>query len=208
MDSNEDEKNFKHYLYVLDGIINRSRKCSGYSEITNNGQIKEHEFIALTSQIKETMHSDDTAKKIIVQQLKKNPLYKDNKIINQIIKNGNWRYKSLEPFNPKEGKNELKWNFLYKKVNPDPSSSDLASYLSVFVHGLSVSNFNLEKDDSIFELILSFSISNLDLTTEAVKHLYKKEIEQFDIDFKKSAAIIGLLHSASNKFLQELAEHQ
>lgn len=204
MDPNEDEKNFKHYLYVLDGIINRSNNCSGYSEITNNGQLREHEFIALTAQIKETMDSDDTAKEFIVQQLKKSPLYKDNQIINQIIEKGNWKYKSLEFCNPKN--NQLKWNSLYKKVDSNPSFSIFGSYLSVFVHGLSVSNFNLEKDDSIFEPILSLSICNLDLTTKAVKHLYKKEIEQLDIDVKKSPAAIGLLNCISNEYLHELFE--
>lgn len=56
------------------------------------------------------------AKEFIIKELKRSPLYNNNKIVNQIIENANWKYKSLKPLlNPKE-KNQFTWNSLYKMV--------------------------------------------------------------------------------------------
>ena len=95
MNSNEDEKVFKHYLYVLDGILCRYKDYPDYNQIVNNGRIKEDEFIALVAQVRDTNKSDMIAKEFIIKELKRSPLYNNDKIVNQIIENANWKYKSL-----------------------------------------------------------------------------------------------------------------
>lgn len=206
MNSNEDEKVFKHYLYVLDGILCRYKDYPDYNQIVNNGRIKEDEFIALVTQVRDTNKSDMIAKEFIIKELKRSPLYNNNKIVNQIIENANWKYKSLKPLlNPKE-KNQFTWNSLYKMVDSNPSFSTYASYLSVFVHGLSISNCDLDKSEELFEPILSLSIVNLNSTLVAIKEIYKNEIKRYNIDFKKSSTAKTLLCSVSDEYLQGLIE--
>ncbi|WP_304957329.1 hypothetical protein, partial [Bacteroides congonensis] len=107
--------------------------------------------------------------------------------------------------NPKE-KNQFTWNSLYKMVDSNPSFSTYASYLSVFVHGLSISNCDLDKSEELFEPILSLSIVNLNSTLVAIKEIYKNEIKRYNIDFKKSSTAKTLLCSVSDEYLQGLIE--
>lgn len=207
MDSNEDEKWFKHYLYVLDGILCRYKDYPDCDQLVNNGRISENEFAALIAQVEETNKSDMLAKEFIIQQLKTNPLYQDNQVISDIINNGNWRYKSLNISYKKGEKNQYSWNALYKKLNPNPYFSAYASYLSVFVHGLSISNINLDDYDGLFEPILSLSIINMNLTSTAIKKIYKEDIELYNIDFKQSETMKSFIYSTSSEYLQKIKKH-
>lgn len=207
MNPNENEKLFKHYLYVLDGILCRHKDYPDYNKLVNNGRIPENEFAALIAQVKETNESDMLAKEFIIQQLKTNPLYQDNQVINDIINNSNWRYKSLNISYKRGEKNQYSWKALYKKLNPNPYFSVYASYLSVFVHGLSISNINLDNCDGLFEPILSLSIINMNLTYTAIMKIYIKDIEQYNIDFKKSEAMKSFIYSISSEYLQEIKRH-
>lgn len=198
MDSNEDEKLFKHYLYILDGILCRHKDYPDYKQLVNNGRISENEFAALIAQVKETDKSDMLAKEFIIQKLKINPLYQDNQVISDIINNGNWRYKSLNISYKKGKKNQYSWNALYKKLNSNSSFSAYASYLSVFVHGLSISNIDC---DSLFESILGLSTINLNLTYSAIKEVYKEDIELYNIDFKQSETMKSFIYSTNSEYL-------
>lgn len=203
MNSDEEERTFKHYLYVLDGILCRCKRSSYYIKKVNDGRLEEDEFIAFTAQIKDIDDSDIIAKNFIIQQLKSSSLYRNDKIINRIIEYGNWRYESLNP-SEKKGKNQLNWGSLYEKVDSNRNFSTYASYLSVFVHGLSISNFDLGKSDGLFEPILSLSIINLDLASKAVEQIYGEDIDHYNIDFKKSQPAKILCYSVSDEYLQEL----
>ncbi len=198
MDSNEDEKLFKHYLYILDGILCRHKDYPDYKQLVNNGRISENEFAALIAQVKETDKSDMLAKEFIIQKLKINPLYQDNQVISDIINNGNWKYKSLNISYKKGKKNQYSWNALYKKLNSNSSFSAYASYLSVFVHGLSISNIDC---DSLFESILGLSTINLNLTYSAIKEIYKEDIELYNIDFKQSETMKSFIYSTNSEYL-------
>ena len=198
MDSNEDEKLFKHYLYILDGILCRHKDYPDYKQLVNNGRISENEFAALIAQVKETDKSDMLAKEFIIQKLKINPLYQDNQVISDIINNGNWKYKSLNISYKKGKKNQYSWNVLYKKLNSNSSFSAYASYLSVFVHGLSISNIDC---DSLFESILGLSTINLNLTYSAIKEIYKEDIELYNIDFKQSETMKSFIYSTNSEYL-------
>lgn len=203
MNSDEEERTFKHYLYVLDGILCRCKGSSDYIEMVNDGRFEEDEFIAFTAQVRDIDDSDVIAKNFIIQQLKSSSLYRNDKIVNGIIEYGNWRYKSLNPSETK-GKNQLNWGSLYEKVDSNRNFSTYASYLSVFVHGLSISNFDLGKSDGLFEPILSLSIVNLDLASKAVEQIYGEDIDHYNIDFKKSQLAKRLCYSVSDEYLQEL----
>lgn len=191
MDSNEDERLFKHYLYVLDGILCRHKNYPDYKQLVNNGQIPQNKFTALIAQVKDTKESDMATKEFIFQQLKISPLYQENQIINKIIETGNWRYKSLTISHKKEEKNQYSWSALYKKLNLNPSFSVYASYLSVFVHGLSISNIDC---DSLFEPILDLSAINLNLTYAAVQEIYQEDIKQYNIDFAQSETMKSFVY--------------
>lgn len=207
MTPNKDEKEFRHYLYVLDGINNRLKYSKEPSEIINDGRITDAEFSALMAQIEDTLAADKAVRNFILTQLKNSPLYQNNEILNNIIQSANWRYESLTSFSKKSGrKNQLSWNFLYSKIGSNSVFANFISYLSVFVHGLSISNIKLRKDAELFEPMLSLSIATLDMTLKAVKCIYKEDLEHYNIDIKNSPIGIALLQSVSTEYLKGLAD--
>ena len=88
-----------------------------------------------------------------------------------------------------------------RKIEWLPYFSAYASYLSVFVHGLSISNINLDDYDGLFEPILSLSIINMNLTSTAIKKIYKEDIELYNIDFKQSETMKCFIYSTSSEYL-------
>lgn len=55
------------------GILCRYKDYPDYNQIVNNGRIKEDEFIALVTQVRDTNKSDMIAKEFIIKELKKKP---------------------------------------------------------------------------------------------------------------------------------------
>lgn len=177
LESDFTEMYLKHYLYILDGINARLKIME--EETIYDGSIKHDDYLALQKHRLEIKESDKIAQKFILKELT------SLEIVNSsIIENANWRYKTLNPDSLKD--NKISWKALYQKIDSRPFFKKLMNDLSVYVHGLSLSNIGYKKEDETFEPLFSLSIESMNATIKAFKLIYKEEINKLNLDFKKS----------------------
>ena len=196
LDPNLTELTIKHYLYILDGVNARLKIME--EETIYDGSITCDDYMALQKHRLEIKESDEIVRKFILKELSKFEF-----IDLSIIEQTNWRYKTLYPNSPKRD-NKVSWKTLYQKIDSRPFFKELMNDLSVYVHGLSLSNIGYKKEDETFEPLFSLSIESIDAAIKAVKTIYKTEINKLNLDFKtsKSANLIKL--SIKEEYLQTL----
>lgn len=170
LNSNENEKIFRHYLYILDGINNRIKSSN---ELINRSNASKQDL----QKVIYTQESDKNTKRYVQQIIKTNPLCNNNNnTIRDIIEKGNWKYKSLTTIlSPKE-KNQYTWKDLYMKVNSNPDFANLISYLSIYVHGLSYSNIEFEEKNDILNKVLHLGVICLNFTDKALTKVFESDL--------------------------------
>ncbi len=148
----EEEKSLRHLLYVLDGVQTRwtllnERRMKYDCNITKDA------FDALCQQVQ---GAKDNAKACIdycITTIQGLPFYRMNKMqIDVLIERKNWKYKTLGKPN-----NSYSWKEMYGMLNIKEGVDMFSSFLSQYVHGLSISNLVLEDRDD-FDAPLSFAI--------------------------------------------------
>lgn len=132
-----EERELRHYLYVLDGVENRIKELRKFPSLTFDlNYIEQTEIDQLAQQIETTMQSDLKAKDQLLKKIRNNPLC--NVDMENIIQRRNWKYKKLN--NTIKG-NRFSWLELYQQAGIKNSVSQFISgYMSEFVHGLCMSN--------------------------------------------------------------------
>lgn len=160
--TNEDsvEKEYRHYLYVLDGIS--MRESLMLNDIEDEGHISQDDLEKLQRQYKEIRQSDSSVKQFCIDILNRHlyaALYPD--FHKQSLSSRNWKFK--DKICVKEiNRNKYSWQELYSGLNIKKDVVKfLSSFLSQFVHGLIVSNISVQETDDEFEPILSIAIALL-----------------------------------------------
>lgn len=151
-----EEKKFRHYLYVLDGIT--SRKKLMQNDISNDGTLSVNEFKQLLKQYESTRQSDNDAIKHCNEKLN-NHIYSQNypEFHKLSINKCNWRYK--DKVSSSINKNRYSWGDMYRLLGlPNYFISFISLHLSQYSHGLCVSNLIHPKGENDFTPILSFGI--------------------------------------------------
>lgn len=107
-----EERELRHYLYVLDGVENRIKELRKFPSLTFDlNYIEQTEIDQLAQQIETTMQSDLKAKDQLLKKIRNNPLC--NVDMENIIQRRNWKYKKLN--------NTIKeidfhgWNYINKQ---------------------------------------------------------------------------------------------
>lgn len=140
----------RHYLFLLDGI--RSRLANLIIPIKND-DITEEEYQKLVKQQEDFKSMLNGCKKYIIECITSLNIYNTNKLgIDMLMKNKkgeeqyNWKFKTLNitlaQINTE--KNTYNWKSMYSEIKlPEKFFS---SFLSDYVHGLSMSNITIASD--------------------------------------------------------------
>lgn len=116
-----EERELRHYLYVLDGVENRIKELRKFPSLTFDlNYIEQTEIDQLAQQIETTMQSDLKAKDQLLKKIRNNPLC--NVDMENIIQRRNWKYKKLN--NTIKG-NRFSWLELYQQAGIKNSVSQL-----------------------------------------------------------------------------------
>lgn len=152
-EKNEEEKFLRHYLFILDGFDKRLKELENH-KLENNSFITDKEFDALKIQVEEAKANTRQGIQYCNHTIMNLPIYSKNKrVIDSIIVECNWKYSDLNQ--PKKKKS---WNVMYQLIDSRKSTTDMISFLSQFVHGLSISNLTISGDDDDFEPLISYGI--------------------------------------------------
>lgn len=159
---------FRHYLYVLDGCKTRFNVLP--KSINKNEKITESEYNALKNQIEEARNNCKEAMDTIHNILKEHPYHKIHpEAFSRIEADKNWKYKELSTKEKK--KNEYSWKDMYLLLDEKKSMASFFSYLSQYVHGLSISNIIIDNNIESFEPIIGIGIfltGKIKLLTEQI----------------------------------------
>jgi hypothetical protein len=152
-EKNEDEMLLRHYLFILDGFDKRLKEMENH-KLEHNGSINDEDFDALKKQVEEAIVNTKQGIQYCNSAIQNLNIYSQHKeFIDILIEKGNWKYSDLEK--PKKQKT---WNEMYDFIDERKSTSDTFSFLSNFVHGLSISNLTINGDDDDFEPLIGHGI--------------------------------------------------
>lgn len=153
---NNDEVEFRHYLYLLDG-------CSQYvsnfpSTLSNNGQIERKEGLLFNEELDQEKTNMDDFHKNLFEYLYNTFFARTSKRETGIIINRcDWKYRKVSHYSEKES---YKWRDLYERMGCDSFMVDFFStFLSQYVHGLFLSNTKNPNLSVHYLLIYDITIS-------------------------------------------------
>ena len=106
------EREYRYYLYILDGMKKRSDLLM--DKIEYNGNISEAEYSALSKQIQKAKLNTEQVISFCTQQLNQHVYAKMNPKFHQaVLKNTNWQYKEVGKLGNKDKVAKYKWEDLY-----------------------------------------------------------------------------------------------
>ena len=173
-----EERELRHYLYVLDGVENRIKELRKFPSLTFDlNYIEQTEIDQLAQQIETTMQSDLKAKDQLLKKIRNNPLC--NVDMENIIQRRNWKYKKLN--NTIKG-NRFSWLELYQQAGIKNSVSQFISgYMSEFVHGLCMSNIAYNTPPFEKGQILNINTVFINKTTDIIKTYYNYKEKDMNV---------------------------
>ena len=172
MEPDEDLRILRHCLYVLDGC-KRSLDVLPLEKF-NKGSVPDVELEELDRQIKYNREHRERMMREVQEMLDKSPLrIKDEDAFNKIVEDCNWKFKEFKNYR-RINSNQYQWKELYKMIGRS-KYIDLLSFFSQYSHGLSMSNLNVEPDQSSFDGIIGEAVSLLDLMNQYVLKFFEAE---------------------------------
>ena len=161
----------RHYLYVMDGVNNRLKYLPNSMDYDN--KISKSEYDALCKQIESSKNNCNETINHCVSEIHSLSLYHGQMyVINKLIKSQNWKFKTFGSANKN---NSYSWLEMYEKLKLqcDPT---FFSYLSEFVHGLSISNIAVDIDNTTFEPIYGMTLTLLGRLHDFIECYYCDEL--------------------------------
>ena len=156
-DGNEEQMKLRHFLFILDGLNSRLKGFNRH-EIIKTEYITDTEFQALKKQIEDSIDNTKEGMNFCLERIHSMPLYRQHKkSIDTLIAQGyNWKFKNID-----SPKNNLSWQKMYEMIDTKKSMTDMLSFFSQYVHGLSISNLTIDTSDETFEPLIGFAIALL-----------------------------------------------
>ena len=97
---------------------------------------------------------------------------KDKAAFDRIVEDRNWKFKEF--VNRKKEKNQYNWNELHDLIG-ECKYFDILSYISQYVHGLSMSNLIIEMDEQNIHGIVSVAVGLIDKFYIYTKEFFAEE---------------------------------
>lgn len=164
----------RHALYVIDGCEKNLAVLP--EEDINKGSVPDDELEEANKQIfynrEHRKHMMREAQEILDQS----PLQiKDKTAFDKIVKDCNWKFKKFEYYNTIHD-NQYKWKELYELIGCC-KYFDLLSYISQYVHGLSMSNLVIKLDESNMDGVVAEGVGLLDRLHEYTLEFFTEDYE-------------------------------
>lgn len=167
----EEETKFRYLLYFLDGFVKRKEILS--IELKKNNNITQKEYSALKNQMSSAVKNAQTGIIQCTKTLENHPYRSLNSnLFKKIVDKTQWKYKTFSKDTTKL--ESYKWEDLYHLLDSRESVSSFFSYLSQYVHGLSVTIL-INKEDFNEDSLYCFGINLLAKYEELLKKLYGKD---------------------------------
>lgn len=175
-----EEVEFRHYLYLLDGCSKYNELCS--VALKNNQMISKAERSQFTKDtnfsIRNMLLVEDSIKKLLYNHRYMSE-YPDN--AKRIIDAQDWKYKSIESYG---NNNYYDWRGMYEKVGCDKGTADFVlKYLSQYVHGLFLSNIRNPKNIVHRSLIFNVLFTFLEKLLNTTFKIFREDI--ISVEFVK-----------------------
>lgn len=170
-ESKAEEIMLRHYLFICDGLNGRIKQLKKAPQ-KYDGTIDKSEFEELSKNIRSATLNYENGVNHAIDIIKSLSIYHGSKfVIDELIKNNNWKYKSLG------STKSFKYSELYTKLELN-MPSDFFSCQSEFVHGLSTSNFAYGSDEQTFEPVYGIAMSLLGKLLDIIKNDYKEDMSK------------------------------
>lgn len=185
----------RHYLYVMDGVNNRLNYLPDSVDYDN--KISKSEYDALCKQIESSKNNCNETKNHCISEIHSLSLYHEQMyVIDKLIDNYNWKFKT---FGSAKKNNSYSWLEMYEKIKLQCKPT-FFSYLSEFVHGLSISNIAVDIDNTTFEPIYGTTSALLGRLHDFIEDYYHDGLPLI-----KPKLISGLLdNDMPQKFVDNL----
>ena len=173
----EKDKDFlllRHALYVIDGC-ERNMAVLPEKDISE-GALPDNELEEANRQIRYSREHRQRLMREAQEILNQSTLpQRDKAAFDKIVEDRNWKFKEFK-FYKKKGSNQYKWQELYDLID-ECKYYDLLSYISQYVHGLSMSNLVIKLDESNMDGVVAEGVGLLDRLHEYTLEFFTEEYE-------------------------------
>ena len=166
--TNPIEKEYRHYLYVLDGICLRESQMQ--KDIEDRGNITKEDLEKLQNQYKGTRDADSSIKQFCIDKLNNHTyakVYPD--FHEQCISNNNWKFKDTN-FKKEIRQNQYSWKDLYSNLNLEDDVVYLLGFISRL--GFDIVLFNPSGSFSLSNILNPDRVNNIRLDTMKYDRTY------------------------------------
>ena len=161
----------RHALYVIDGCVNNLNVLPDAD--INKGSVPDNELEEANKQIRYNREHRQRLMREAQEILDHSPLQsKDKAAFDRIVEDRNWKFKEF--VNRKKEKNQYNWNELHDLIG-ECKYFDILSYISQYVHGLSMSNLIIEMDEQNIHGIVSVAVGLIDKFYIYTKEFFAEE---------------------------------
>lgn len=161
----------RHALYVIDGCEENLKVLPNHDY--NRGTMPDEEVEVINKKLRFNIELRQRlmqeAQQILDASLLQN---KDKEAFDQIVKDRNWKFKTFKTYKRK-GDNQYKWAELYEKIGRC-EGFDVLSFLSQYVHGLSMSNIVMEMNQENCDGILTEGLALLKKLNEYTLEFFQQ----------------------------------
>tara|TARA_B100000949_G_scaffold213330_1_gene208124 strand:- start:703 stop:1506 length:804 start_codon:yes stop_codon:yes gene_type:complete len=179
--SDENEKQFRYYLYLMDSLQTRINSISDFAN-----SLKDNKLVKSFDSSNNIIIHDKKTIATIIEKIKKEKL--DTLASPKIIENRNWKYISGN-----SKKERYSWEELYNIAKiPEHFSKMIQNHYSTYAHGLGMTILYSERNEALINsTFLFFALIQLNLA--------KIIINEFEIDVLKA--------NLDNNFIAQMEFH-
>lgn len=164
----------RHALYVIDGCEDNLKVLP--EEDISKGSVPENELQEANKQIRFNREHRQRLMKEAQEILDHSPLQVRNiKAFDRIVKDRNWKFKEFKEYEEK-GSNQYKWQELYELIDCC-KYFNLLSYISQYVHSLSMSNLVIQMDEQNIQGIVAEAVGLIDKLHEYTLDFFKEDYQ-------------------------------
>lgn len=161
----------RHALYVIDGCENNLNVLPLRDE--NDGSLPDDEFEDSQNVVRHNREHRERLIREAKEILDSSPLKeKKSDAFERIVEDRNWKFKEFKDIKKKN--NQYEWRELYQLIDCC-QEFDLLSYISQYVHGLSMSNLIINLNENVISGVLAEGFGLLERLHEYTLEFFSEE---------------------------------
>lgn len=161
----------RHALYVIDGCENNLNVLPLRDE--NDGSLPDDEFEDSQNVVRHNREHRERLIREAKEILDSSPLKEKNSdAFKRIVEDRNWKFKEYKDIKKKN--NQYEWRELYQMIDCC-QEFDLLSYISQYVHSLSMSNLNINLNENVISGVLAEGVGLLESFHEYTFEFFSEE---------------------------------